>query len=236
MSAPLVVSTVPNSNATGVVLGAPIVVTFDQPVDPATVTNATFSVTGPGQTQILTPEQLISQNPSAINSRDVVTGVISFSPDNTQVTFTPDEAFNKNLLYTVLLVGGDGLLTSAGIANPLGAGGLKMAQSYQWTFTTSDLNITTPPVVSPIPVPPILGLDPNAIRVIPRSFVDNDLSAEIQIIFPAKIDPNSFAITDILASIEPVLGDLSVVIPSGLSISAAVQDNMITISVTGWPA
>lgn len=237
MPAPVVVSTVPNSGDTGVVLGAPIVVTFDQPVDPLTVTSATFSVTGPGQTQILTPEQLISQNPSSMSSRDVVPGTISFSANFTVATFTPTEAFNKNLLYTVLLLGGDGLLTSAGIANPSGAGGLKMAQSYQWSFTTGDLNVTVPPPRSPLPAE-LPQIDPGSIQVKINNFaikgVGNDLALEIDFVFPAPIDDTSFNIDELLMSMDSILGDPSVVIPTGLVTQGSIDGNVLRVTITGW--
>jgi hypothetical protein len=49
MSAPNVVEVGPASNELDVILGTVIFVTFDQEIDPATVTDATFSLTGPGQ-------------------------------------------------------------------------------------------------------------------------------------------------------------------------------------------
>lgn len=49
MSAPNVVSVEPADSETDVILGTVIFVTFDQEIDPTTVTDATFSLTGPGQ-------------------------------------------------------------------------------------------------------------------------------------------------------------------------------------------
>ena len=48
MSAPVVLSVEPGNLETDVILGIPIVVTFDQEIDPATITDATFCLTGPG--------------------------------------------------------------------------------------------------------------------------------------------------------------------------------------------
>ena len=49
MAAPSVVSVEPADSETDVILGTVIFVTFDQEIDPTTVTDATFSLTGPGQ-------------------------------------------------------------------------------------------------------------------------------------------------------------------------------------------
>jgi hypothetical protein len=238
MSAPVVVSVNPPNLQSDVVLGAPIVVTFDQAVDTTTVTNATFSITGPGQTQILTPEQLIVSNPSVINSREVVTGTIAFSSNNTVVSFTPDVPLRPNVTYTVFLVGADGALVTASIANPVGAGSEKMAHSYQWSFTTGDLNVTTPPDQSPL-LDELPQLNPNSdikIRInnLGVKPIGNDLSVEVDVIFPSDIDPNSFNMTDLLLSLDPIVNDLFVTVPPDLVTTAEINRNVIRVTITGW--
>jgi hypothetical protein len=234
MSAPVVLSVIPTSGQTGVVLGAPIVVVFDQPIDRATVTSATLSVTGPGQTQILTPDQLLAQNPSAINSREIISGNISFSVNDTTVTFTPSEPLAQNVTYDVLLLGNDGLLSSASIANPSAQ---KMTNSYRWAFTTGDLNVVSPPPRSPLPAE-LPQVDPNDIKVRISNFpirgVGNDLALEIDFIFPVPIDDTSFNVDELLMSIDPIFGDPSIVVPPNLVTTGRIDGNVLRVTITGW--
>ena len=78
MAAPLVVSVSPAADETSVLLGTQLVITFDQEIDPLTVTESTLSLTGPGSTNILTPEQLIAQQPETLTGREYVTGTFDF--------------------------------------------------------------------------------------------------------------------------------------------------------------
>ena len=51
MSPPVVVSVEPSNLETDVILGIPIIISFDQVIDPTTVNDATFALTGPGTSQ-----------------------------------------------------------------------------------------------------------------------------------------------------------------------------------------
>lgn len=53
MSAPNVVAVEPGNSETDVVLGTPIIVTFDQEIDATTITDATFCLTGPGTSEVV---------------------------------------------------------------------------------------------------------------------------------------------------------------------------------------
>ena len=64
----------------------------------------------------------------------------------------------------------------------------------------------------------------------------NDLTREIEIIFPGNIDLNSITPEDIEVSVEAILGDASVEIPPDLSSSVTIQGNKLIVRVTGWPA
>src|SRR6478736_6672060 len=106
MPAPNVLSVSPLSNQQDVVLGTPIVVTFDQAIDQTTVTDATFALQGPGQTQILDPEQALREAPDVANGQAYITGTFSFSVNGqgqTVVTFTPSKPLQPNQQYTVLI-------------------------------------------------------------------------------------------------------------------------------------
>lgn len=114
------------------------------------------------------------------------------------------------------------------------ANGEVMAASYQWTFTTGTLALTTPPPISPLIAdnPPI---QPDQIKIIPRiKRIGVDLAQEIDIIFPDAIDPNSFDLNDILMSVEAVLGDPNVPVPQNLKPTATIVGNRIKILITGW--
>jgi len=75
--APTVISTDPADNATDVVLNKKITVTFDQPMDPLTLTTSTFTIN-----QGTTP----------------VTGTVSYT--DTTASFKPSSALTSNTLYT----------------------------------------------------------------------------------------------------------------------------------------
>jgi hypothetical protein len=108
-----------------------------------------------------------------------------------------------------------------------------MADSYEWTFKTGALNVVTPPPLPPLP-DQIRYLDPKEIIVIPRKAVGNDLAQEIDLIFPEDVDQASVDPTALLIAIEPILGDLGVVVPANLSAVAAVTGRKVTVTITGW--
>lgn len=235
MSAPQVVQVTPNNEETDVVLGQALSVTFDQVIDTTTLNDDTFSLTCPAPTQILTNTQLISGEaaPSAVS----VPGTWSFVVDDqnrTVATFTPTDALLQNTPYTATLFGADAALSTQDVMNPTQEA---MANSYQWSFITGILQLTVPPVVSPlIDANPPINL--KEIRVVPRMRrpLGQDLSQEFDIIFPDDIDPTSFDPSDLYMSIEPLLGDPNAIVPPGLEYSATVSGNKLQIKVTGWPA
>ena len=105
-----------------------------------------------------------------------------------------------------------------------------MATSYEWTFITGDLNLTTP-LLDDMPA---IQLD--QIKVIPLGRrIGVDLAQEIDIIFPGPIDPTSINTEDILMSIEAVLSDPTVMVPSGLTPSVTIDGSKLKIVITGWP-
>ena len=232
MSAPVILSVVPTNGSTDIVLGTDIEVTFDQPIDIATVTDSTFLLTGPGQTAVITPSQLIASTPTALTGREYITGTFHWDSTNTLLTFNPSKPLQPNLTYTVLAVGGGGSILQDAIANPTGE---LMATNYTWKFTTGDLNLTAPPVSAPLPNYKT-NLDPYTIKVRPTiKVVGNDLTQEIDFIFPANLDTSTFTIQDFLVSIEPILGDVSIAIPNGLETIITATDNVVKMTIVGWP-
>lgn len=247
MAAPLVLTVDPTDLETDVVLGLPITVIFDSLMDHSTIGDGTFSLTGPGQTQIMTPEQDVANDPQPITGREYITGTFSFDDTlagstHTKVTFNPSKPLRPNVIYTLLLLGSGSALTSDAIKNSVG---VAMVGSYTWTFTTGNLNLVTTPPAAPIPgSAPVL--DPNTIVVIPRQtgnhIVGGDLTQEIDLIFPGSVDLTSFDMNDLLTSVEAILGDPDVMVPSNLTITPTWQtysgdpNRKLKLVITGWPS
>jgi hypothetical protein len=247
MSAPSVVSVSPNPSAIDIVLGTDIVVVFDQDMDTSTINTATFSLTGPGETQFVSPAQLNTRPLLPSTSREYVNGTFAFTetspPGGTILTFTPAVPLRPNVIYTVLLVGPGATANSQSITN---LDGDTLDSNYQWTFTTGDLDITVPPPSSPL-TPLTYPLDPSKVRIVSQVYdIGNDLSQVIVIQFPAPINTASVTAAQILLSLEAILNDPSVVIPTGITPTVVIGGtngvdgsngpNTITITLTGWPS
>jgi hypothetical protein len=233
MSNPTVTNVVPAPDSTDSVLGQPIVVTFDQILNTDSVNNATFALTGPDFSSMVTADQIIEINPEPSLGRDFILGTYAFATvsGKTVLTFTPASALRPGITYTVLVVGKDSPTAAVIGSYVINPSGDPMLASYQWSFTTGTLNIKVPPVQNPIPTKFIL--DPNTIQVIPRPATGNDLTQIIELIFPAPIDTNVFNVDDILVGIEPILGDPDVQVPPGAYATAVVQGNKIIVTVSG---
>jgi hypothetical protein len=139
-----------------------------------------------------------------------------------------------DVVYTVLLVG-PGSALSESIKN-LESPPDTLDSNYQWTFTTGDLDISIPPVTSPLP-PLLIPLDPSKVKIEQQIWaVGNDLSQEIDIIFPAPINTNTITPEQVLLSLEAILNDPSVTIPTGLTPTVKIAGSTISIIISGWPA
>lgn len=246
MAAPTVLTVDPTDQETDVVLGLSITVIFDSLMDHSTIDASTFSLTGPGQTQVITPDQDVAVDPEPTTGREYITGIFSFDDTlaggtHTKVTFNPSKPLRPGVQYTLLLMGSGGSLSSDSIKN---AAHTQMVGSYTWSFTTGTLDlVTTPP---PVPISGAASqLDPNSIVVIPRQtlnhVVGSDLSQEIDLIFPGSVDLTSFAMEDILTSIEAILGDPTVMIPDGLIVTptwlpyGGNPNRKLKLTISGWP-
>jgi hypothetical protein len=225
MTPPTIISVTPAVDDTDVVLGTQIIVVFSFLMNHSTINDGTFSLTGPGQTMIATPDQMIAEDPVAVTGREYITGTFGFDDTignglQTQVTFNPSKPLRPDIEYTVLVMGSGGALTADAVADIYGN---KMVGSYTWNFTTGELNLVIPPPQSPVPgASP--QIDPATIIVIPRQTgnkaVGADLTQEIDLIFPDSVSLVPYDPTpDILTSIEAILGDPDVVVPSGLVVT-----------------
>jgi RHS repeat-associated protein len=94
---PMVTSSIPTFNATGVSTTSALQVQFNKPIDPLTVTGAAFQVY-PSQTYV------------------PALGTTSFSPDNLTLTFTPSEPFDSLTTYIISLTSGITDLEGQGLA------------------------------------------------------------------------------------------------------------------------
>jgi hypothetical protein len=237
LSAPSIIAVSPNPSALEVVLGTSIVVTFDQLIDTTTINATTFSLTGPGQTQLVSPTELNSKTPRPATGREYINGTFSFAvvSGNTVCTFTPSKPLRPNVTYTVLVIGGLGSVLGARVQNTASPAET-LDSNYQWNFTTGDLDISVPPITSPL-TPLFMPLDPSKVKISQQVWsVGNDLSQELSIVFPANIDTSTVSVDQILLSLEAILDDPSVCIPSGLIPTVTINGNTISIVISGWPA
>ena len=103
----------------GVALNTKVSVTFNEDMDPSSITSSSFTLTGPGLT--------------------AVTGSVSYAVGARSATFTPTKPapLVANTLYTATLT------TAA-----LDLAGNHLASDFVWTFTTGVSSNVTPPTVT----------------------------------------------------------------------------------------
>ncbi|HZL27128.1 MAG TPA: Ig-like domain-containing protein [Acidobacteriaceae bacterium] len=89
---PLVVSTNPASGATGVLINQVVSATFSEPMNPASITGSTFTLTAAGGV--------------------TVAGTVAYTATGSVATFTPNAALAFNTVYTATI--------TTGVANTLG--------------------------------------------------------------------------------------------------------------------
>jgi hypothetical protein len=68
----------------------------------------------------------------------------------------------------------------------------------------------------------------------PRAVVGNDITQVIELVFPAPIDPTSFDAADIGISVDPLVNDPLVAVPTNLQSTVQVDGNKIIVTITGW--
>ncbi len=94
---PRITSIAPADGAINVALGGAVTVTFSEPIDPATVSEMTFAVTGPS---------------------GAVSGIRALSQGNSVLTFRAADAFEPNARYTVALTSGITDVSGYALATP----------------------------------------------------------------------------------------------------------------------
>jgi hypothetical protein len=117
---PAVESHAPAVGATGVPLYAKVLVTFNQPVDPATVSTATV------QLRVKTTNTLVA-------------AAVSYDEGSRTATLDPAADLDPDTDYTATVKGGRG-----GVADP---SGLPVARDYTWSFHT-DVERVRPKVIA----------------------------------------------------------------------------------------
>jgi hypothetical protein len=128
---PELVSTVPQSEATGVPLNQAISATFTEAMNPLTITTATFQLyTGTGL------------------GGNAIEGTVSYDAINFIATFTPAAPLVASTTYTATVT--NGATDLAG--NPLGTTGVL----NPWSFTTGAA-IVPPPIVLGLTIAPFAG-------------------------------------------------------------------------------
>jgi hypothetical protein len=119
---PVVTSTIPANGATNVPLNQRITATFNQPMNPATITAAgTFTVT--------------------VTGGAAVAGTVTYVAGANTAIFTPTANLAASTPYTAMI-------TTAAQS----AGGIPLAANDAWTFTTGiTTNTTAPTVIATVP-------------------------------------------------------------------------------------
>ncbi|MGC2802680.1 MAG: Ig-like domain-containing protein, partial [Candidatus Acidiferrum sp.] len=172
--APTVISTLPAASATGVLVNTVVSAAFSEPMNPATINAATFTLAGPGG--VLVPGIVVRgaapprqargarRTPVTIAKPEVVTFTGSTA------TFTPDADLAANTTYTATI--------TTGAQDPAG---VALAANFVWTFTTAP----PPALVSTVPA--------NLATAVP---VNTPISATFtEAMNPATITGTTFRVT-----------------------------------------
>lgn len=123
---PAVALQLPLAGAVGVATNSRVTATFSEPMDAATLSASTFTVTGPGMT--------------------AVAGTVSYASVARTATFTPAANLPASTLFTATLTSAITDLAGNGLAGNPAA--LPAASNHVWTFTTGAAPDTTAPTVS----------------------------------------------------------------------------------------
>jgi len=201
---PTVIKTDPQNLATDVPIHQAITATFSEAMDPATINSATFTVT--------------------VTGGATVNGVITYVPNGSIATFTPDSPLLYNTNYTATINTGALDFNDDAAVVP-----------YTWTFTTALAPVPiVPTVISTIPVTPNLPTVPEDVAVPLNQIVSATFSEPMN---PATINSTTFTLTATVGAVTtPVTGlvayaaisDQLVFLPSGGLVAGATYTATIT--------
>jgi hypothetical protein len=264
MSYPTILSTSPGNGATGVVLGSNIIITFDVDINQSTVNSSTFSLMGPGQTGVIEPDGLVEDSPTVYTGREYITGVFTF-PDTKTIAFTPSRPLRPGVTYTVILTGSDSSLAINVVKSASGDPLVNTLMFQFTTGTLNVItppvqnplpSALTPLLPQDITVIPRPAVNNDLTQQITLYFPDNIDPSSIDAAYsnPALAEDlfgtihfgtgtqsteltvsDSTPLDDILVSVDPIVGDPSVVVPPGLTFSVAINGNRLEILVGNWP-
>lgn len=144
-TAPTIVSTMPAAGAFGVGIGTAVRAIFSEGIAPATLTDATFTLTGPGGV--------------------AVAGSVTWDAPTRVATFRPSTALTERVAFTATVAGGAGGVTDLA-GNPL-------ATAFTWTFTTGSPAGPAPVLLGAAGNYAILA--ESAISTVPTSRVTGDV-------------------------------------------------------------
>lgn len=133
---PAVVSTVPANLATGVLPTAAVSATFDEALDPATVSTSTFELRDAGSA--------------------LVPATVAYDAPTRTATLTPGMALAPDATYTATLRGGGADPRIKDVA------GNALAADATWSFTIAPPDVSPPAVVATLPAPAATGVATNA--------------------------------------------------------------------------
>jgi len=119
---PTVIATIPTNGATGVPINQAVSATFSKAMDPATINNTTFTLTGPGTTP--------------------VTGFVTYAAIGNTATFTPSAPLLASTLYRATITTG---------AKDLAGNALATNYVWTFTTATAP-TIVSPTIISTNPV------------------------------------------------------------------------------------
>ena len=161
---PLVISTSPANLATGVTLDKIITVTFNQAMNPATITPAAFTLTGPAGS---------GRIEAGSKSAAEISGILTYNAANFTMSFTPNPKLKSNSTYTG---------TVATTVKDLMGNALQV--NYVWTFSTGSGSAVSPSVLSTDPAN-------NATGVVLNKKVSSNFSVPMD---PLTITASTFTI------------------------------------------
>ena len=186
---PTVVSVSPLGASTGVAINSPVIVTFSEPLNPASVSSSTIQLRDP--------------------NNNLVAATVSYNAGNNTATLTPTNPLANGTLYMLTVVGGTGGVTDLA-GNDLAA---NVFTSFTTVAAAPPVDTTPPTVVSVSPVSGSTGVATGASVTVtfseplnPTSVSSNTIQLRNSsfILVPATVSYNASNNTATLAPTSPL--------------------------------